>query len=140
MSLDVTLTIGSKHKCNCEFCTETEVKEVYDANITNNLGKMADAAGIYKALWRPYQLKKGYNIPEGKHTDEYEYEEKTHIVASFIIPYLEKGLADLKARPEYFETFNSENGWGLYKHFVPFVEKYLDACKMYPNAKVTISR
>ena len=37
---------------------------MYNANITHNLGKMAEEAGIYEALWRPYQLKEGYNIPE----------------------------------------------------------------------------
>jgi hypothetical protein len=29
---------------------------VYNANITHNLGKMAEA-GLYEALWRPYRLK-----------------------------------------------------------------------------------
>jgi hypothetical protein len=27
--------------------------DVYDGNITHNLGRMADMAGIYYALWRP---------------------------------------------------------------------------------------
>ena len=53
---------------------------------------------------------------------------------------LEKGLSDLKERPDYFEQFNASNGWGLYKHFVPFVEKYLEACKEYPDAKIEVSR
>ena len=53
---------------------------------------------------------------------------------------IEKGLADLKARPEHFKTFNSPNGWGMYEHFVPFVEKYLEACKEYPDAIVGVSR
>ncbi len=30
-----------------------ETNEVYSANITHNLGEMADKAGIYYALWRP---------------------------------------------------------------------------------------
>jgi hypothetical protein len=57
-----------------------------------------------------------------------------------IIELLEKGLADLKERPEYFEQFNSSNGWGMYEHFVPFVEKYLEACKEYPDAIIEVSR
>lgn len=93
---------------------------VFDANITHNLGKMADAAGIYYALWRP--------------------EEKGYSTASDIIPLLEKGLADLKSRPDYFQQFNSENGWGMYEHFVPFVERVLNACKEFPDASVEASR
>lgn len=38
------------------------------------------------------------------------------------------------------ETFNSDNGWGMYVNFVPFVEKYLNACKQYPDAKVEVWR
>jgi len=60
--------------------------------------------------------------------------------AKDIITLLEKGLAKLKAKPEYFEKFNSPNGWGMYEHFIPFVEKYLKACKKYPNAKIYASR
>jgi len=94
--------------------------DLYWGNITHNLGKMAGKAGIYKALWRP--------------------EEIDATKASDIIPLLEKGLADLKARPEYFKKFDSPNGWGLYIHFVPFVEEVLNACKQYPEAKIDVSR
>jgi hypothetical protein len=93
---------------------------VFDTNITHNLGKMADKAGIYFALWRP--------------------EEKKYVVAKDIIPDLEKGLKKLKMKPKYFEKFNATNGWGLYEHFVPFVEDVLDACRKYPNAKIYVSR
>lgn len=34
----------------------TEERTVFSANITHNLGEMADKAGIYKALWRPEDL------------------------------------------------------------------------------------
>lgn len=94
--------------------------EVYSANITHNLNKMAEAAGIYEYLWRPDEI--------GITT------------AAQLIGPLEAGLALLKSDPERFEAYNSPNGWGLYKHFVPFVEKYLEACKEYPDATVTVSR
>ena len=97
-----------------------ETDSLYWANITHNLGKMAGEAGIYKALWRPEEIEAKY--------------------AKDIIEIVEKGLADLKARPEYFEQFNSPNGWGMYEHFVPFVEKYLQALKEYPDAEIYISR
>lgn len=107
MSLDVSLHIV-KRVC------------IFDSNITHNLGKMADAAGIYYACWRPEEI----NAKQAKD----------------IIPILEKGLADLKARPKYFEQFNSPDGWGMYEHFVPWVEEYLYACKTAPEAEIKISR
>lgn len=39
----------------------------------------------------------------------------------------------------YFPN-NSPNGWGTYKYFVPWLEKYLAACKEYPDAVVEVSR
>jgi len=125
MSLDIYLKGKEKEvECTCWDCGHKHLRVdqevLYDTNITHNLNKMADAAGIYKALWRP--------------------EEIGAKQAKDIIALLEKGLADLKARPEYFEKFNSANGWGLYKHFVPFVEDYLKACKEYPDATIEISR
>ncbi len=99
---------------------EEKEEEVYWANITHNLNTMADEAGIYQALWRPEEIGK--------------------TKANEIIELLEKGLTDLKLRPEYFEKFNSSNGWGTYEHFVPFVEKYLEACKENPDAVISISR
>jgi len=103
MSLDVTLN-----------------KPVYSANITHNLGKMAEAAGIYKALWRP--------------------EEEHYYRASDLIEPLTKGLAVLTSDPERFKAFNSPNGWGMYEHFVPFVAKYLEACVSNPDATINICR
>ena len=124
MSLDVSL-VRTKWVSYDEGKTHTKEKEyVYDANITHNLGKMADEAGIYEALWRPEEINEEIN------------EEK----AEDIIELLEVGLTDLKARPEHFEQFNSPNGWGMYDHFVPFVEKYLNACKEYPKCLIEISR
>ena len=120
MSLDVYLN-RKRYLSYDEGKTYTEDKaQVYWANITHNLGKMANEAGIYEALWRPEEIGK--------------------TKASEIVELLEKGLADLKTRPEYFEKFNSPNGWGMYEHFFPFVEKYLEACKEYPDAVIEVSR
>jgi hypothetical protein len=93
---------------------------VFSANITHNLNTMAHKAGIYCALWHP--------------------DEKGFKTAQSIIQILEKGLKKMKKNPEYFSKFNAENGWGLYKHFVPFVEDVLEACKKYPNAKIRADR
>lgn len=93
---------------------------VYDANITHNLGVMAREAGIYEALWRPEEI--------GIST------------AGQLIQLLTDGLAQLKADEPRFSKFNSPNGWGLYRHLVSFVEKYLEACIENPDAIVEVSR
>lgn len=95
-------------------------KEIYSANITHNLTDMADAAGIYEPLWRP--------------------EEIGATKARDLIEPLKAGLARLEADPTKFERYNSPNGWGLYKHFVPFVRNYLEACENAPDATVHVSR
>ena len=113
MSLNVYLTTPI-----CEKCAHYE--DVYSSNITHNLGEMAGAAGIYEALWRP--------------------EEKAITKAAQLIPILQKGLDLLLGNPEYYKTFNSPNGWGMYEHFIEFVEEYLKACKENPDTDVSISR
>ena len=114
MSLDVYLS-GAP----CEHCGRGG-ESVYSANITHNLNGMAEAAGIYKELWRPDEI----GVTK----------------ASQLIEPLTKGLAWLKSNRQEAEKHNASNGWGLYEHFVPFVEKYLGACKEHPEATVSVSR
>ena len=102
------------------YLEELQPNEVFSANITHNLTEMAVQAGIYYPLWRP--------------------EEIGITVAKDLIPFLEAGLILLKDSPEYFSKFNAPNGWGMYEQFVPWVERYLEACREYPNAKVRVSR
>lgn len=141
MSLDVYLT-RKKWTSYDEGKTYIEDNEqLYHANVTHNLSGMAHEAGIYEVLWRPYRLKENYDLPQDEDYDEeYEFESRSITLAHELIPIIEKGLIDLKKRPEWFEKFNSPNGWGLYEHFVPFVEKYLEACKEHPSAIVEVSR
>ena len=125
MSLDVWLTSPDYEKdCCCAGCGHehkaTTREEYYSANITHNLNKMADAAGIYQHLWRPEEL----GIKQAKE----------------LIEPLTAGLARMQADRVYFEQFNAPNGWGLYEHFVPWVNRYLEACKDYPEAFVSVSR
>jgi len=140
MSLDVSLYRKYHVSYDGGITLEGRKEEVYDANITHNLGKMANKAGIYEALWRPYRLKEGYNIPEDDHDAEYAFEEANSVRAYEISDIIEKGLVDMKARPDYYKTFDSENGWGLYVHFIPFIEKYLEALKEYPESFVECDR
>ena len=99
---------------------EIETNYVFSSNITHNLGGMADKAGIYYACWRPEEI--GCKF------------------AKDIIQLLEKGLSDMKRRPEYYKQFNSPNGWGVYDNFVPWIEEYLEACKKYPEAEIEVGR
>ena len=94
--------------------------EVYSGNITHNLGKMADAAGIYMCLWRPE-----------------EFGIKT---AGELINPLTTGLKLLRKNRTHYEQLNPENGWGNYDNLVSFVEKYLNACKENPEATVEAIR
>lgn len=109
MSLDVSLTK-----------VVTEEKEVFGANITHNLNKMAEAAGIYLHLWRPEEI----GITK----------------AAQLIAPLEHGLAKMKEQPEKFQKFNAPNGWGMYEHFIPWIEKYIQACIENPDADVKVWR
>lgn len=93
---------------------------VYSSNITHNLGDMAEAAGIYKHLWRPEEI----GITK----------------AIQLIEPLTKGLKELKSNPEKFEQYNPENKWGNYDYLVKFVREYLIACIENPDADIEVSR
>ena len=123
MSLDVYLNSPDYAPCECKCGHKHESQsptELYWANITHNLNRMAGEAGVYYAIWRP--------------------EEKGWIKASDIIPALESGLVDMKARPEHYKQFEPRNGWGTYVDFVTWIEKYLNACKENPTANIYVSR
>lgn len=125
MSLDVYL-YGPEQEvaCVCSECghqhTRKESACFYTANITHNLGDMADAAGIYKHLWRPEEL----GISTAKE----------------LIAPLTDGIELLESDPDLFKKYDSPNGWGMYEHFVPFVIEYRNACKKYPGARVEVWR
>jgi len=93
---------------------------VFDANITHNLGRMAEEAGIYQAVWRP--------------------EEIGIIRAEQLIKPLRAGIELMKADPDRFTAFNPANGWGTYDNFVPWLERYLQACIEDPDATINVSR
>lgn len=102
------------------YLKKTMPTEVYSANITHNLGTMAKEAGIYMHLWRPEEI----GITK----------------AAQLIEPLRAGVAAMIAEPARFERHNAPNGWGMYKHFVPFVEQYLAACEENPDADVEVCR
>lgn len=93
---------------------------VFWRNITHNLDKMADAAGIYEVLWRP--------------------EDNGITKASQCIELLSAGLLELVRNREKYEAYDSHSSWGSYKHLVSFVTDVLTACCDYPDADVSVSR
>ena len=115
MSLDIELyklvDVGNK---------EPEHVTFFDANVTHNLNKMAKEAGIYDHLWRSDEI------------GIYHAEE--------LISPLSVGLQKMKSNPERFKKFNPPNGWGTYDLFLPWIEKYIEACKRYPKTLIYISR
>jgi hypothetical protein len=117
MSLDVELRMAEV----CPHCGGVVgSKLVYESNITHNLNRMAEAAEIYKHLWRPEEI----GVTKARQ----------------LIEPLREGLRRLRYDPTFFKTFNASNGWGLYEHFVPWVAEYLAACEEFPEADVSASR
>ncbi len=107
MSLDFTLT-------------RTQPVQVYDCNITHNLGAMAAAAGIYGCLWRP--------------------EENGIRTAEDMVGLLEAGIAWLETHEAEARAMEPENKWGTYDDFLKFCRNTLSACREYPDATVEASR
>jgi len=110
MSLDVSLY----------YVNDGHEVEVFSANITHNLNKMAMELGAYEHLWRPEEV----NVENAKQ----------------LIPHVKEYLAELVSNPKKYKEFSPENGWGTYDGLVNFMRKYLDACIEYPNAIVKADR
>jgi hypothetical protein len=91
-----------------------ETCEVCDLNITHNLTTMAEKAGLYEIMWHP----------------------TTSDAKDFIVP-LATGLKELLELPDYYRSFNPENGWGNYEQLRDTVAELLKVCITYPEAKVT---
>lgn len=113
MSLDVWLI-----EKECPTCGRGQV--IFESNITHNLNKMADEAGIYGIVWRP--------------------EENGIKKAGQLVEPLRRAISKMKEDPDRFKKHNASNGWGLYEHFLPWLEKYLAACELAPNTTVHVSR
>jgi len=124
MSLDVYLW-KEKYVCYGKPSLEGLKREdemVFCQNITHNLNEMAMAVSddFYKALWRPEEINCKY--------------------AKDIVLILSKGYFELLGNEEVYKKYDSPNGWGLYKNFLPWVKEYLDACKEHPDSEIEVSR
>ena len=146
MSLDVSL-YGVEQCPNCAHPIGTR-HELFDANITHNLTAMADAAGIYVALWRPEELMDPAaaavlrDAVAEKRWAEVDAirEQLPKVYARDLIEPLTTGLAVLRKEPARFAVHAPANGWGTYSGLVNFVDEYLAACVANPTAEVRVSR
>lgn len=95
-------------------------REVFTVNVTHNLGKMAEAAGVYKCLWRP--------------------DENGFTKASDIIPVLMEGMMKLSKERERMQEFNPPNGWGSWDSLINFCAKVVVGCVKNPDARIDVCR
>jgi len=103
-----------------DFSLFQDGREVFEVNITHNLGKMADEAGVYECLWRP--------------------DENGFTKAEDIIPLLLKGMEVLSKDKKRLQEFNPENGWGSWDSLVNFCAKVLVGCIKNPEATIEVCR
>jgi len=100
-----------------------ERHEFFSWNVTHNLGKMANAAGIYQPLWHP--------------------EENGIETAQQLIEPLRIGIAKLIRAPQRYKKFEPPlvdgKRYGSYDNFIPHLQELLEACERYPKAKVYAS-
>jgi hypothetical protein len=104
MSLDIWL----EHE-PCPHCRRADV--IWVGNITHNLSKMATAAGLHTALWRPETFVGANAYPRGWN----------------VFPALLKGQEWLQKNPAEAIKHNPPNGWGSYETLVEFVSDYIYA-------------
>jgi hypothetical protein len=92
----------------------------FQAVITHNVIGIASEANLYVPVWHPETL------------SIYE--------AWQLVEPLRQGIGQLRRSPELFKKMDNPNGWGTYDQFLPWLEKYLQACMEYPEASVEVSR
>ena len=136
MSLDVTLIRKRWISYDEGYTYEEDDQEVYAANVGGDFRLMAQEAGLYEALWKPYRLHYDYE-PSENHKEEMAFEDSVEIYARDILPHLYKGLQELKDFPKHYNNFS---GSLPHTYFVSFVERYIQACVDFPEALVVVSR
>lgn len=93
---------------------------LYTFGITHNLAKMAHSCGLYDYMWAAEEL--GFKN------------------AKDLIDGLELGLAELKRNKQEHEKFNPKNHWGNYEDLVDVASEFLEACKSFPKANISVSK
>jgi hypothetical protein len=107
------------HPVSLDIALTHKGQTVWEGNITHNLGKMADRAGMYEAIWRPDEL--GYDAHD-------------------VLDDVRDGLHHMLTFREDHESLNPENGWGDYEALARFAFEYALALSKYPTAEIDVSR
>jgi len=122
MSLDISLHQDAKYNT-----------QIYEANITHNLGKMAGAVLCFHL--------------ENDYPDEKKYITLHDILwhgsgqsAKVITPMLEVGLKELIENEVELCEYIPENGWGSYAGLIKFTRELLFACKEFPETTLRCHR
>lgn len=118
MSLDVDLR--SVHRCEACGHEQDSRHELFSSNITHNLKEMAREAGVFEHLWFPENI----GITRARE----------------LVDPLTTAVALMSADPARFKKHDTPNGWGLYKNFLPWIERLLAACIQHPDAFVHVDR
>lgn len=121
MSLDISLHQDAAYNT-----------EVYEANITHNLGKTAS-----KVICFSIQLKSNW-IKEITLYDILWHGSGQS--AKVIAPMLEVGLKELKENEVELCEYIPENGWGSYAGLIKFTQELLFACKEFPETTLWCNR
>lgn len=53
---------------------------------------------------------------------------------------LEAAVQNMRANPDTYRAMNPENGWGSYESALDYMQRVLDACRAYPDARVGVCR
>ena len=118
MSLDISLT--------------DEEHEIYEANITHNLGEMASKVSCFII-----------QVREEKPKEITLYDILWHgsgQSAKVITPMLEVGLKELIENEVELCEYIPENGWGSYAGLIKFTTLLLEACKEFPETTLWCHR
>lgn len=119
MSLDIELYYDDIEDIPDDTDSVDDWNTVYWANITHNLGTMAEALGIYNCLWHPYNARIE--------------------TAGDLIDPLKIAINMMKGSPERYKKFDAPNKWDNYDDFLPWLERLLVACEKHQNAKIRVS-
>lgn len=97
--------------------------EIYECNITFNLYKMfsvafQDAFGVESD---------SINFLDGMNAGE-------------AVIHLERAIRRMKKEPDAYKRYDSPNGWGLYIHALPFLERWLSACRENPKTIISVRK
>lgn len=106
-----------------DFCIIDEGKasgikiELFSKNSTHDVAPMWKKAEIFDELYES----------NGKQPKE-------------IVEQLEQGLFMMQIHSDKYKPLNPKNGWGNYESAIKFLLEVIEACKLYPEAIIKISR